>query len=415
MEILTGTLGLIFGFLVTWLFLRFSQKSEKEKLIRLQERMDLLNEQLIQVEKDYRDEQERSERRYSDLIKSNEQLKHAELKLKEQDEYIHSIQDRFQESFESIAHKVLHQSIDAVANQNKVSLVQTLKPLQEQIKHFESRINENVKEQNSLKGALETMVAVHEKMSNETANLTKALKGENKRLGAWGEMILEKLLEESGLVKNREYVLEEVHKNANGDQIRPDVIVYLPESKHVIIDSKVSLTAYESLINDQEGSASYEQQLVQSVKAHIKGLGDKNYQSAQRLTTPEFVLLFMPVEGAFSMALQLDPSLFNYAWDKGIVMVSPTTLLATLRTIAVMWKQEQQNRNALKIAREGGKLYDKFVGFVADMKTIKVHLDKSAQAYDSAFSKLSDGNGNLIKRADDLKNLGAKTSKNLDP
>ena len=242
-----------------------------------------------------------------------------------------------------------------------------------------------------------------------------ALKGDNKQQGNWGEMVLEKVLERSGLKAGEEYKMEFATTNSENERIRPDAVIFLPDNKHVIVDSKVSLVAYSACVNalNEEDRMKFLKAHIESLRNHIKLLSDKNYQTAIGLQSPDFVLLFVPIESSFSLAVQGDAELFNYAWDRKIVIVSPSTLLATLRTIASIWKQERQTRNAIEIAEEGGKLYDKFVAFVDDLIKVGNGIKKTQGDYEDAMKKLHEGSGNLVRRAEKMKELGAKTSKQL--
>jgi DNA recombination protein RmuC len=254
-------------------------------------------------------------------------------------------------------------------------------------------------------------------MSEEANNLTKALKGDTKTQGNWGEFILESILEKSGLVKGREFVIQETVKSDDGSNLRPDVIVNLPDNKSMIIDSKVSLTAYEAYCSNDE-KAVKERSLsehINSIRRHIKGLSPKDYQNLYGLQSLDFVLMFIPIEPAFALAVQNDASLFYDAFEKNIVIVSPSTLLATLRTISSIWKQEKQNRNALEIAKKGGELYDKLVGFVDDLVEVGTRMKKAGESYESAMKKLTEGRGTIISKAENLKQLGAKSTKTIDP
>ncbi|TAL62428.1 MAG: DNA recombination protein RmuC, partial [Bacteroidetes bacterium] len=303
--------------------------------------------------------------------------------------------------------------------QNKTNLDAILNPLKENITRFEKKVDETYKaeasERNSLKGEIKALVTLNKQISEEANNLAKALKGDTKKQGNWGEIILEKVLERSGLQKGAEYEMQVSLTGDDSKRVQPDAVIYLPDKKHIIIDAKVSLVAYESFVNAQtdEDREKNLQAHVISVKNHIKGLSEKNYQTLGALNTPDFVLLFMPIESSFSLAVQTDNELFNYAWDRKIVIVSPSTLLATLRTIASIWKQERQTRNALEIAEEGGKLYDKFVLFVEDLIGIGKKMDETKNIYTEAMKKLKDGSGNLVRRAEKMKTLGAKTTKEL--
>ncbi|HMT10776.1 MAG TPA: DNA recombination protein RmuC, partial [Ignavibacteria bacterium] len=247
--------------------------------------------------------------------------------------------------------------------------------------------------------------------------LTRALKGDTKTQGSWGEYILESILEKSGLVKGREFVIQETIKSDDGANLRPDVVVKLPDDKSMIIDSKVSLTAYESYCS-QDDKALRDKALaehINSIRRHMKGLSPKDYQNLYGIQSLDFVLMFIPIEPAFALAVQNDQSLFYDAFERNIVIVSPSTLLATLRTISSIWRQEKQNRNALEIAKKGGELYDKLAGFVDDLIEVGTRMKKANESYESAMKKLSEGRGNIINRAENLKLMGAKASKTIDP
>jgi DNA recombination protein RmuC len=254
------------------------------------------------------------------------------------------------------------------------------------------------------------------KIQEDATNLTRALKGDNKKQGNWGEVILERILESSGLTKDREYRIQNSLTGNEGNRLQPDIIIDLPDNKHLVIDSKVSLVAYEQYVNasTEEDRLLYLKQHIFSIKTHIQGLSNKNYQALHQINSPDFVVLFIPIESSFGLAVQQDAELFNFAWDKKVVVVSPSTLLATLRTIASIWKQERQNRNVLEIARLSGTLYDKFVGFVADMEGIGKNIRQSQDAYDKAMNKLHTGAGNLSATSEKIKALGAKTNKQID-
>ncbi len=256
---------------------------------------------------------------------------------------------------------------------------------------------------------------LNQQITKEAGNLTKALKGDSKAQGNWGEYILESILEKSGLVKGREYVVQESITNEEGKRLQPDVVIKLPENKNIIIDSKVSLVAYERFIgSEEEDTASYLKQHILSLRQHIKGLSDKNYQKLYSIGSLDFVLLFVPIEPAFSTAAQHDREIFNDAFEKNIVIVSPSTLIATLRTIASIWKQEHQNKNTMEIARQATALYEKFKGFTDDLIDLGQQLKKTQGAYEGAMNKLSTGSGNLVKKVEDFKKLGIKPAKNID-
>lgn len=340
-------------------------------------------------------------------------------KLSAQKTEIEQLQQRFKTEFENLANKILEEKSIKFTEQNRVNLDLVLNPLKEKIKDFEDKVEKTYKtessERISLKEQIKNLLDLNKQLSSEANNLATALKGDNKMQGNWGEMVLEKILESSGLIKDQEYRTQVVTTNIEGDRIKPDVMVFLPEQKHLIIDSKVSLVAYSQMISSTDDTERSKATAlhIQSVKNHIKLLSEKGYQTAAGYNTPDFVLLFMPIEPAFSVVMQADPEIYQFAWDKKIVIVSPTTLLATLRTVASIWKQERQVKNALLIAEEGGKMYDKLVLFIADMISIGKKMDGAKEDYVEAMKKLTDGSGNLIGKAQKMKELGAKAQKTL--
>jgi len=354
------------------------------------------------------------------MAKAEEAFKAQRERLAEQERTIQEIQQKFQLEFQNIANKLLEEKSQKFVETNKTHLDILLNPLKENIKAFEEKVekvyNMEAAERNTLKGVISQLMELNKLISNEAQNLTKALKGDSKKQGNWGEVILERVLERSGLVKDREYRLQASLIAADGSRLQPDVIVDLPNEKHLIIDSKVSLVAYERLVNceSEEERKLYSKAHVESIRNHVNGLSSKNYHDLYQINSPDFVLLFIPIESSFSFAVQLDAELFSDAWEKRVVIVSPSTLLATLRTISSIWKQERQNRNVLEIARLSGAMYDKFVGFVGDMENIGKNIKQSQSAYDSAINKLTEGNGNLTKTAEKIKGLGAKANKQLD-
>jgi DNA recombination protein RmuC len=340
-------------------------------------------------------------------------------RLEGQKSEIQELQTKFKVEFENIANRILEEKSSKFTEQNKTNLDIILNPLKEKIKDFEDKVERSYKiestERISLKEQIKLLMDQNKVLSTEANNLTRALKGDVKKQGNWGEVILERILERSGLVKDQEYKTQLSTNNDDGRKLQPDVVVLLPDEKHIVIDSKVSLIAYEAMVNCQDDIEREKciLQHIASVKNHVKSLGDKNYQHAGMLNSPDFVLLFMPIESSFSSAIQADNELFNFAWDRKIVIVSPTTLLATLRTIASIWKQERQTRNALEIAERAGRLYDKFAGFTEDLLKVGSKLIDSKNSYDDAMKKLSEGSGNLVSSVEKLKSLGAKASKSV--
>lgn len=354
------------------------------------------------------------------LESSRSFFKAQQEKLVEQKEEIESTRKHFQREFENIAEKLLKEKSREFTDVNKLSIDTILNPLKENIKAFEEKVdkvyNMEAAERNTLKGVITQLMELNKTISAEASNLTKALKGDNKKQGNWGEVILEKVLERSGLVRDREYRTQASLNHADGSRLQPDVIIDLPDDKHLIIDSKVSLIAYERLVNceTEEERKLYSKAHLESIRNHVHGLSSKSYHDLRQVNSPDFVLLFVPIESSFSFAVQLDADLFSDAWDKRVVIVSPSTLLATLRTIASIWKQERQNRNVLEIARLSGEMYDKFVGFVTDMEGIGKNIKQTQDSYDKALNKLTDGRGNLTITADKIKKLGAKANKQID-
>ena len=332
-----------------------------------------------------------------------------------------TIQQKFTAEFESIAAKILKQNTVEFSASNQKSITELLSPLKEKIQVFEKKVEDTyekgLKDQTDLKAELKKLHDLNLKISDEANNLTKALKGDVKKQGNWGEVILERILERSGLTEGREYTKQKSVLSENGQRFQPDVVIHLPDSKHIVVDSKVSLVAYERLVNAdlEKDRAAFVKEHLLSVRSHIKILSEKHYQHSPNFNSPDFVLLFVPIESSFSIAVQEDQDLFSYAWDNKVVIVSPSTLLATLRTIASIWQQENQTRNALEIARQSGALYDKFVSFISDMESIGKSLESTRKTYDQATNKLYSGSGNLVKRAENIRKLGAKTTKELPP
>ncbi len=324
------------------------------------------------------------------------------------------------EAFENIANKIFDDKSKKLVDNNKESLSTVLNPLQDKIRQFEKRVEDTYdkesKERFSLAREIKQLQEMNTQISEDAVNLTNALKGDNKAQGSWGEMILETLLENSGLVKGREYEVQVSLQSTEGGKFQPDVVVHLPESRDIIIDSKVSLKAWDAYCStdDVDDKAGFLKQHVQSVRSHVKGLSGKDYQNLAGISTLDYVFLFMPIDAAYSVAIQNDPSLSQYAFEKNIVFVSPTMLLTTLKLAQNLWRLDQQNQNAVEIAEKAGALYDKFVNFVTDLEDVGAGIDSTKKRYDKAHNKLRSGTGNLIRRVEDLKTLGAKTSKKLE-
>lgn len=340
-------------------------------------------------------------------------------KIQVQKTEVEELQKRLTSEFENIANKILKERASEFSLSNQKNIGELLNPLKDKISSFEKKVEEaydkELRDKLSLKEEVKRLVELNTRVSEDANNLTKALKGDVKKQGNWGEVVLERVLECSGLSLGQEYEREEVIVGADGSVQRPDVILHLPDSKHILIDSKVSLVAYENLVNAQteQEKEQYMKEHINSLKSHVKLLSEKQYQHSPNVNTPDFVLLFLPIEASFSIAVKADIDLFSYAWERKIVIVSPTTLLATLKTVSSIWKQENQTKNAREIASLSGTLYDKLVGFVGDLSKIKENIDKAGQSYDDAMKKMQTGNGNIFRTADKIKNLGAKVSKSL--
>jgi DNA recombination protein RmuC len=392
----------------------------KIALGRADERSGNLKAESDLLKSDLAVEREKLSEARQSLESSRSYFRAQQEKIEEQKLEIKNNQEKFNKDFELIASRILDEKSTRFTEQNRKNLDLILNPLKENIKAFEEKVDKVYKaesdERNVLRGHIGQLMEQTNLMSLETQNLTKALKGDNKKQGNWGEMILERVLERSGLVKNQEYRVQTSLQAADGTRFQPDVVIDLPDEKHLIIDAKVSLIAYERLVNcdNDEEMDLFTRQHIASIRTHVNDLSGKNYSELYKINSPDFVMLFIPIESCFSIAVQKDPELFNYAWDKRVVIVSPSTLLATLRTIASMWKNERQNRNVMEIARLSGEMYDKFVGFIADLDGIGKNIKQSQDAYERALNKLSNGRGNLTVTAEKIKKLGAKAGKQLN-
>jgi DNA recombination protein RmuC len=321
--------------------------------------------------------------------------------------------------FKNLANDILDDKTRRFTEQNALSLDALLKPLQTKLTEFKEQVSTSYanesRERFALKNEIERLSALNVKMSDETRSLTQALKGDSKVQGNWGELVLESILESSGLRKGEEYLVQDSHTQEDGSRLQPDIVVRLPEGRHLVVDSKVSITAYARHAESSDAdTAQIELNAhIQSLRQHIQGLSSKNYSSLYGVGSVDFVLMFIPIEPAFLLALKSAPNLYQEALAKNIVLVCPSTLMATLRTVAHLWRQDHQNKNALEIARQCGALYDKFVGFIDDMEKLGQRIDQAQTSYHDAFSKLKTGKGNLIRTAERVRELGVKPSKTL--
>lgn len=324
--------------------------------------------------------------------------------------------EKLKAEFQNIATMVTAASAKELSRTNTEKLEGILSPFAEKLNELKQQVSDaydkESRDKAGLREEIKQLMELNKQMSEDAVDLTRALKGDAKTQGNWGELVLERVLDLAGLVKGIEYDREVAIENG---KYRPDVVVHLPEDKHIIVDSKVSLTAYERMVNsdDPQEFQRLQKEHVNSIKKHIDELNAKNYQNLKAFDTPNFVLMFIPVESSFSTAVQIDKSLYNYALQRNVVMVTPSTLLATLRTVASIWQHEKQNRNTLEIARMSGRLYDKLCGFISDMEKIDKALKSAQSSYNDAVSKLSTGTGNAIATAEKIKKLGAKTTKSI--
>lgn len=355
----------------------------------------------------------------NELTARNVDFTNLKSRMEEKNRELEQLQEKFTKDFEIVAQKILEDKSSKFTLQNKQNLDIILKPLQEKIQNFERRVEETNKEAidrtSALREQIKGLTALNEQMTKEASNLTKALKGDSKMQGNWGELVLERVLEKSGLERDREYFMQQSFTSEEGNRVLPDVVIHLPDNKKMIVDSKVSLRAYERFVNEEDNSLRdvHLKDHVTALKRHIQQLSDKNYHDLYQIESPDFVLLFIPIEPAFAIAINSDNQLYNQAFEKNIVIVTPSTLLATLRTIDSMWNNEKQQQNALEIAKQAGALYDKFHGLVTDLTVVGKKMDDAKQGYSAAMNKLVEGNGNLITRVERLKKMGAKAKKAL--
>ncbi|MFC1586044.1 DNA recombination protein RmuC [Fibrobacterota bacterium] len=429
--------GLMAGGIVIWVIRKYKFESEKgmpraeaERLKndsealkvekgRLEERAAGLDKSLEERSEELEQERKLAGQFQVQAAELKSENAHLREKLDGQKEELEKMQEKFKAEFENLANKILEDKSTRFTEQNKANLDEILKPLGEKIKDFQKRVEETYDKESkmrySLKDEIIRLSELNMQMSKEANNLTRALKGDSKTQGNWGEMVLQRVLEKSGLEKGREFLIQESMQTEEGNRQQPDVVLVMPESKNMVVDSKVSLSAYERYVSaeDESQKEAALKEHIASIKNHVKGLSEKSYQNLYQINTPDFVLMFLPVESAFVLAVQNDENIFIEAFNKNIVIVSPSTLLATLRTIASIWRQEKQTRHAIKIATESGRMYDKFTAFVYDLEDIGKKLQLTQKAYGMAHNKLTSGAGNLVKKAEDIKKLGAKAAKAL--
>ncbi|MBR9847192.1 MAG: DNA recombination protein RmuC [Algicola sp.] len=404
------------------LFIKLKSKSEQSTLEERQNQMtstiEELKQHLLKLEADRETIRREKEFLNTELTKKNTEFENLQQQNLKRDEELEERQEQLRKDFELLATKILDEKSEKFTLQNKENIKNILNPLQEKIQIFEKKVDDTQKESISMHSALKEQLLglkdLNQQMTKEATNLTKALKGDSKMQGNWGELVLERVLEKSGLEKDREYYVQQSFNLPDGTRVLPDVVLHLPDNKKMIIDSKVSLTDYERFVNaDDEERNMHLKAHINSIRKHVDQLSDKNYQDLYDIESPDFVLLFIPIEPAFAVAINEDNSLYNKAFEQNIVIVTPSTLLATLRTIDTMWNNEKQQRNAIEIARQAGALYDKFEGLVKDLTGVGKKIDDAKKDYSSAMNKLVEGRGNLITSVEKLKKMGAKAKKSL--
>ncbi|WP_179345752.1 DNA recombination protein RmuC [Winogradskyella ursingii] len=405
--------------------LKFAQLKSKSDRSTLEERQLQLNNSITELKQNIdkvETEREtiRSEKDFlnAELSRRNSEFENLQKQNLQRDEELAKQQEQLRKDFELMASKILDEKSEKFTLQNKENIKNILNPLEEKIKTFEKKVEDTQKESISMHSALKEQLLglkdLNQQMAQEATNLTRALKGDSKTQGNWGELVLERVLEKSGLEKNREYFVQQNFQREDGTRVMPDVVLHLPDGKKMIIDSKVSLTAYEQFVNaEEEQRPLFLKAHVNSIKKHVDQLSAKNYQDLYDIASPDFVLMFIPIEPAFAVAINDDNSLYNKAFEQNIVIVTPSTLLATLRTIDTMWNNEKQQQNAIEIAKQAGALYDKFEGLVTDLTGVGKKIDSAKSDYSSAMNKLVMGKGNLISRVEKIKKMGAKAKKAL--
>jgi DNA recombination protein RmuC len=416
--LISGAIGAYLGMLFTKLKSKSEQSTLEERQSQMSIAIDDLKQNLSKIERERDHIRNEKEILNQDLARKNAEYENLQTLNLKRDEEIELRQEQLRKDFELLATKILDEKSEKFTLQNKENIKQILNPLQEKILVFEKKVEDTQKESISMHSALKEQLLglkdLNQQMTKEATNLTRALKGDSKMQGNWGELVLERVLEKSGLEKDREYFVQQSFTTSDGSRVLPDVVLHLPDNKRMIIDSKVSLTDYERYVNaDDDDRPQFLKAHVNSIKKHVDQLSDKKYEDLYDIESPDFVLMFIPIEPAFAIAVNDDNSLYIKAFEKNIVIVTPSTLLATLRTIDTMWNNEKQQQNAIEIARQAGALYDKFEGLVSDLTGVGKKIDDAKKDYSSAMNKLVEGKGNLITSVEKLKKLGAKAKKSL--
>lgn len=411
--LLAFAIGLLIGWHIASSYLKVQTKSLQTQLSDTQQQLE--ETKLVLSQAQAQELQLSTQLARLETVNSN-----LSKQLEEQKQAVNAMEDKLSIQFKNLANELLEEKSKKFTVQNKENLEALLKPLGERIQAFEKQVEQTNKEDLERNVALRTEITrlytLNMQITKEAENLAKAIKGDTKTQGNWGEFILESILEKSGLIKDREYIIQASFVTEEGKRYQPDVVIKLPTEKHLIVDAKVSLINYEQFFNTEQEEEKVQQlkKHLLSIRRHIASLSEKNYQSEYSLQGLDFVIMFIPIEPAFSLVVQHDHAIFSEAYEKNIIIVSPSTLIATLRTISNIWKQEYQNQNALEIAQQSGALYDKFVGFIEDLKQIGRQLDMTQKSYIEAMKKLYDGKGNLVTRVEKIKSLGARATKAID-
>ncbi|WGD34945.1 DNA recombination protein RmuC [Olleya sp. YS] len=416
--VIAAIIGAYLGILITKLKSKSQQSTLEERQNQMGLSIESLKRNLAKTESEREDIRREKDFLNAELARKNTEFENLQQLNLKRDEELELRQEQLRKDFELLATKILDEKTEKFTLQNKENIKNILNPLQEKIQIFEKKVDDTQKESISMHSALKEQLLglkdLNQQMTKEATNLTRALKGDSKMQGNWGELVLERVLEKSGLEKDREYFVQQNFTREDGTRVLPDVVLHLPDNKKMIIDSKVSLTDYERYVNAEDHDRElFLKAHINSIRKHVEQLADKNYQDLYDIESPDFVLLFIPIEPAFAVAINQDNSIYNKAFEKNIVIVTPATLLATLRTVDSMWNNEKQQQNAIEIARQAGALYDKFEGLVADLTGVGKKIDDAKRDYSSAMNKLVEGRGNLIRSVEKIKKLGAKAKKSL--
>lgn len=416
--VITLALGLFMGMYIQKLKTTSNESVWVEREQQLNASIKSLNDKLLLSDEEKKQLQREKEQQGNQLVRYQADLENLQRTNSEQKEEVEKLQEKFTKEFENLANKILEEKSEKFTKSNKENIENILTPLNKKIKEFEEKVENSQKENIGIHAALKEQLlnlqTQNLKITREAENLTKALKGDSKMQGNWGELVLERVLEKSGLEKDREYSVQQSFIREDGSRVMPDVIIHLPDGKKMVVDSKVSLTDYERYANaDDMDKPKFLKDHINSLRRHVEQLSAKKYEDLYEMESPDFVLMFVPIEPAFAIAINEDNSLYNKAFEQNIVIVTPSTLLATLRTIDSMWSNEKQQRNAIEIAKQAGALYDKFEGFVSDLTKVGKKMDEAKTEYRGAMNKLVEGRGNIVTTIEKLKKMGAKAKKSL--